>query len=219
MLNLFKKYIPSIESVSIPTFSWTLTEEDAAIKQWINKEETMALSMNFFDNVTELPSLNDPDGMRNYYRDQVVQANGGLIEVDLLAINDFVAIKTIFKVHDEDSRITYLTSLTIPFESYSYVIKIQAPELGVIGVRESLTADKLMKEGVISASDKGYVGWQQDPYVADFKGGTLMNLSEREEYDKYFPKHSLSVSRKLMNQIEAELALNKGLKKLKEFKK
>ncbi len=219
MFNLFKKDKTTIKSVSIPTFGWDRTKEDESINQWINQDQTVTLSINFFDLNPDLPSIQNIEKIRNYYREQIVQANGGLIQVDLVEIDDFKMIKTIFKIQQEGSGITYLTSLTIPFDACSYVVKIQAPEIGVTGMRESIIADRLLKENVIKIDDSGYIGWNEDPYLKDFTKGLPMNLSERSDYDKDFPKHPLSVSRKLIGQIEAEIELKEVLKKIKKFKK
>ena len=218
MFKLFKRKA-SINSVTIPDIGWNISKDERGIKQWINPEQTIALSINFFELKPDLPSLTDLEGLRDFYRKQIVEANGGLIQVDLITINGFEVLKTIFKIRDEGKITTYLTSLTIPFESCSYVIKIQAPEIGVTGFRESITLDKLMKEGVISTTDDELVGWTKDPYSADWKEGNLMNLADQEKYDQEFPKHPLSISRKLITQIEAEISFAEELQKLNKFKK
>ncbi len=218
MFNLFKKDKPSIDSISIPNFGWGITKEEHSIKQWINSDQSMALTINFFDLAPDLPSLQNIDKLRNYYREQIANANGGLIQVDLIEIDGFNIIKTIFKVQQEESGITYLTSLTIPFNSCSYVIKIQAPEIGDTGMRESLIADQLLKEGIINIDESGYTGWSNDPYLEDFSKGLPMNLSESLKYDKDFPKHPLSITRNLISQIEVEIELRNPLKKIKQFK-
>ena len=110
------------------------------------------------------------------------------------------------------------SQLTIPFKQYSYVIKIQAPEIGVTGIRESIIADRLIKEGLIKIGDSGYIGWNGDPHLKEFTNGIPMNLSEKPEYDKDFPEHPLSCSRRLIGQIETELELKEILKKIKKFK-
>lgn len=219
MLKIFYKRKPVITDIEIPSFGWAINQDTAEIKQWINTEQTMAVSINFFNSKPDLPSLKDIKVLRNYYRNQLLQANGGLIQTDVISINGFACIKTIFKIQPEDAGITYLLSLTIPFESFSYVIKIQAPEIGITGMRTSLIADRLLKENVISVSDSGYNGWSADPYDAAIKEGNLMNLSESAVYDSEFPSHPLSVSRKLMTDIESEIVFKDVLQKLPQFSK
>jgi hypothetical protein len=219
MFSLFRKNKPTINSISIPNFGWNLNKKDDSIKQWINQEKTIALSINFFKSPPDLPSIHDIEKIRHYYRNQIVEANGGLIQVDIINIDDFKTIKTIFKVYKENLGVTYLASLTIPFGTCSYVIKIQAPETGVTGVRDNRIADQLLKEKVISIDNSGYVGWDEDPYLKGFKSGVPMNISEKLDYDKDFPNHALSISRKLIRQIEVEIELTQELKKIKKFNK
>lgn len=218
MFNPFKKEQPSIDSISIPTFGWNITKDDQNIKQWINEEQTKALSINFFHQQPDLPSIRDIEKLRNHYRNQIVEVNGGIIEVERIEISGFKVIRTIFKIPQEVSGITYLISLTIPFHSCSYVVKIQALEVGVTGMRESIVTDRLLKENKIISHDTGFIGWSKDPYLHNYNQGTLMNLSELSEYDEILPKHHLSVSRKLIHQIETEIELKDLLKKLKPFK-
>ncbi len=218
MFSLFKKKV-GIRDISFPDFGWELKEEEPAFKQWVNAEQTMALFINFFDAVPDIPTIKRIDELRNFYREQVVQANGGLIGVDLIELETFPAIRTIFKIPQEEGGITYLSSLTIPFKSCSYVIKIQAPELGPTGMKETVIADKLLRQGKITAGEEGYVGWSKDPYEDNFTKGTLMNLSEQAGYDLEFPNHSLSLSRSLIKQIETQCKFSEALKKRKGFDK
>ncbi|GAB5416877.1 MAG: hypothetical protein Crog4KO_17440 [Crocinitomicaceae bacterium] len=217
MFNLFNKPNPSISDIEIPSFDWNLTQDTAELKQWINADQTMAVSINFFNLKPDLPPLNEIKVVRDYYRKQLEHANGGLLQTDLIEINGFKVIKTLFKIQPDDASLTYLSSLTIPFDSHSYVIKIQAPEYGVTGIRTSVIADRLLKEKVILPSETGYEGWNIDPYDVTLKRANLMNLSENSEHDDEFPSHPLSMSRKLMTQIESELHFNDVLRQLKPY--
>jgi hypothetical protein len=38
--------------------------------------------------------------------------------------------------------------------------------------------------------------YRKDPYQKDFNAGNVMNISEREEFDEFFPFHPLSIIRK-----------------------
>lgn len=217
MFNLFKKDKPTIHAISIPTFGWSAAKDEDSIKLWINKDRSVALSINYFETKPDIPSLYEIEKIRYYYREQTVQAHGGLIQVDLLEIDGYKIIKTIFKIKQEDSGITYMASLTIPFKSCSYVIKIQAPEIGLTGVRERIIADQLLKQSIIKKEKEDYTGWSNDPYLENFTQGLPMNLSEKEEYDQDFPDHPLSVSRKLIAQIESGIELKEVLKEVKKF--
>lgn len=217
MFNFFKRKQVTLNSLSIPNFGWELVKNDATIKQWINPAQTTALSINFFDQKPDLPTAKDVHILRKFYRDQIVIQNGGLIEVDLVQLKSYPTIKTIFKVPQKPTGMTYLAGLTIPFKKYSYVVKIQAAEVGTTGMRETLITDKLFKEGKINLGENSFDGWFSDPYDSSYDKGIRMNLSEDIVYDTMFPDHPLSQARMLLTQIESEIVFAEHLLKLKKF--
>ena len=217
--QFFIKYKSTIDSIVVPDFGWekVKTGEDAI--QWINPEKTIALHLNFFEKKPDLPSLKNIEGVRDFYRQQLAQNNGGLIQVDFSELENYRAIQTIFKLPQEPSGMVYLASLTIPFHACSYVIKIQAPEIGITGIRESAVANKLMQEGKITSGENGYENWFSDPYDPNFDKGTLMNKSEEAIYDTDFANHPLTKARKLISQIGKELEFKSDIEKLRTFSK
>ena len=69
MFKLFKKNKPTITSVSIPTFGWDLVKNDNSIKLWINPDQTIALSVNFFDQTPDIPTIQNIERIRSLYRE------------------------------------------------------------------------------------------------------------------------------------------------------
>lgn len=202
MFSLFKKKRISIASVTIPDFGWRKTKDDKSIVQWINPEQTIAISINFFDLVPDLPTIKNIETIRNFYRHLISEVNGGLIEVVLSQKDKVPFLKTILKLPQEHSGIIYIASLTIPFKTCSFVLKVQASEVGITGMRETLIANRLLSENIISVGENGYSNWFSDPYNSSFKGGLLMNKSEHSDYDNEFPKHPLTQVRQIIKQIE-----------------
>ncbi|MEL6561284.1 MAG: hypothetical protein AAFQ94_24060 [Bacteroidota bacterium] len=218
MMNFFKSSKLRIDYVTIPDFGWNNFHNDEQIRQWVNPEQSIVLSINFFNAKPDIPTVYDANVLRHYYRQQLSQQNGGIVEVDTLQLKDFNAIKTIFKIKNAEDKLIYLASLTIPFHKCSYVIKIQAAEVGTTGVRESVIGMKLMTQGKISVDENGYVGWSEDPYDANYKEGLLMNLSEKPIYDLEFPEHALTQARALLNQIAREIKFSDEVKAAKAFR-
>lgn len=218
MINLLAGNRANIDSLSIPDFGWEQTRDEKGIRQWVNPEQTIALSTNFFKGKPDIPAIKDLNDLRTYYRNQVAAQKGGLIQVDLIEIKAHTVIKTIFKFPQTPSGSTYLSSLTIPFAKYSFVVKIQAMEAGHTGVRDNLIANKLLRQGKISVDDAGnFKGWSSDPYLKGYKEGTLMNLSENQTHDNQFRMHPLSLSRNMLSDIEDQIQFSDSLKKLKPF--
>lgn len=219
MINLFKRKKSTINSIIIPDFGWKKKNSSKTLIQWENPEQTIFLSLNYFDSEPDLPSLKKIELVRDFYRGQIIQHNGGLIQADFSELKNYKTIKTIFKIPQQPAGMVYLGSLTIPFHNCSYVIKIQAPEIGITGIRDSTVADQLLKEGIITTGENGFENWFSDPYRSAFKKGTLMNKSEAPIYDTDFESHPLSQTRKLLAEIEKSIDFKPQLKKLRTFEK
>ena len=93
MFSFLKNKKININSISFPTFDWEVMKEDDYFKQWINKEQTVALSINFFDSKPDLPYLNEIDVVREFYRKELSADNGGLIEVNIKEIEDYKLLR------------------------------------------------------------------------------------------------------------------------------
>ena len=81
MLNLLKRNKASIDSILLPDYGWTENKNEKTTRQWINPEQTAALSINFFKKHPDIPSIKDLELLRAYFRTQLLEVNGGLIEV------------------------------------------------------------------------------------------------------------------------------------------
>lgn len=212
MFSFFKKDKISIKSVSIPDFGWQKEKDDNGIMLWASQEEPIVVSVNYFDKMPDLPAINDVDVLRDYYRDLIISVNGGIVEVEVFKRHEFDVIRTIFKIPKPENGMMYIGSLTIPFSSCSFVIKIQSAEFGPTGMREAIVANKLMSSGSFDES-----AWSADPYDKECKEGHLMNLAEAQQYDADFPGHPLSTVRSMLDRIEKEFQFDATVKKLKPF--
>jgi len=222
MFNFFKKKKNkakvNINSVSVPTFGWNKVEENDSRIVWVNPEQSALISLNFFDLQPDLPTIKDVDFLRNFYRKNVISAKGGIIEVSLLDIHNTPSVKTILKIPQPESGMTYIASVTIPFENCSFVVKVQTAEVDITGVRDSFILSKLLGTGEITFDDNGIQNWFEDPYDPTIKEGTPMNKSEQEQYDAEFPHHPLSVARALIIQAVQKIKFNPEINDLSDFK-
>ena len=219
MLSFLKNKKININSITFPTYDWEMVKEEDYFKKWMNKEQNVALSINYFDSKPDLPYLDEIDVVREFYRKELSAHNGGLIEVNIKEIESYKTIKTVFKISQEPTGISYLASLTFPFKNHSFVIKIQALEYGMTGNRETETTNYLLKNKELTPAGDSYMEWARDPYKKDFKKGLLMNLSEQEKYDSVYANHALSKARKLLNNIENNLVFDSEIGNLKKLKK
>lgn len=219
MFSFLKKKNITIDSVLIPTFGWNKIENSKFVRKWGNPEQTAILSLNFFSIKPDLPTVKDLDYLRSFYRNSISTVNGGLINVDTLTLYHSPVVKTIFKISQEEYGMIYIASLTIPFEDYSFVVKIQTVESGMTGLRDSVILNKLLESGEVSFENEEIKNWFSDPYDSDFKQGVLMNKSEDEKYDNEFPDHPLTIARIMINKISKEIILTPELASVASFNK
>ena len=99
----------------------------------------------------------------------------------------------------------YIGSYTIPFEKYSYVLKIQAMEAGPTGMREAMMIPELKKRFKGSIDDFMSQEWNFDPYNEHASAAVMMNLSEKQIYDIKFPDHPLTITRNTLQQWKKEV--------------
>lgn len=221
MFKFFKRKNPevNIRSISVPTFGWETVEQNDERIVWVNPEQSALISLYFFNIPPNLPTVKNVEELRNFYRQSVAESGGGLVEVSVFKLHGIPSVKTIFKMPQPERGMTYLASVTIPFENCSFVIKAQAVEVGTTGIRDNLVLSQFLQTGEVTFDDDGLKNWFEDPYDASFREGALMNKSEREEYDNEFPDHPLSVVRHLIHKALKEMVLNDDIKHLPAFDK
>lgn len=220
MLNLFNKKEPevTINSVSVPDFGWNKVEENDSRIVWVNPEENALISLNFFNLQPDIPTVKNLDFLKDFYRSSISEANGGVVEVSLLTVHNIPSVKTIFKIPQPESGMTYIASVTIPFENCSFVIKIQAAEVGTTGIRDTVVLNEMLMSGEVTLGEDCLENWFEDPYNPNFKNGTLMNKSEQEKYDVEFPQHPLSVARKAITEAVRKTVFKPEINELIDFK-
>lgn len=216
MLNWFKQN--DIERVRLNERGWVLKVKTSDAKVWDNDSSDI-LSLNFFNKPPDIPvSLSEAPELRNFYRQTVAEAGGGILKVEAIELKGLPAIECLIKMPMQPSGILYLVSFTIPFRDKSYVVKLQCPEQGITGARDS--AVFALHANFDDEDDENFdpfKGWMKDPYDKTVAEGVLMNLSEEEKYDAKFPNHPLSRARRYINQIKETISFDERLFKLARF--
>ncbi len=188
----------SIKSVSFDTSGWRVEEETEYEICWVN-DRPEVLFFYFFPIQPDLPcEITQIDRIRSFYREAVSEAGGGLVSVEQYNLpvrgKNVGYLKTILKLPEEPVGISYVGSLTLPYEDFSFVIKAQCFEAGLTGLRDNVIGAKLRSSGL---AEDGLV-WAQDPYDPTFDGPVLRNLSEDEKFDVDFPDHPLTRTREIL---------------------
>ncbi len=201
----------TINSISLNLDEWELRENTESIKAWYN-EYGDKLSINFFSKRPDLPEdAVDIRSLRYFYRDKITKAKGAIVEVEKEYLDSLLAIKTIVKFPQNPTGFTFIASYTIPRVDCSFVLKVQCPERGMTGIRETIILDKALGEGLVEMDGVMMKGWFFDPYDPEFKAPILSNIADREEYDKQFPKHPLSRVRNSLKIIKEKVEFSEDL--------
>lgn len=214
-----KKNKVNLHSITIPNQGWEKISEDHNAIRWVNPQQSALIVLHYFDKEPDLPTAKDLDYLKKFYRNVADSSNGGIIETDIIHIHNIPCVKTIIKFPQQETGMIYIASITIPFENCSYVVKIQANEIGITGMRDAVILNRMIETGEVKIDGEIMTNWFEDPYDPDFKQGTLMNKSELEKYDYEFPEHPLTIARSLIRLIAETIIFKKEIKELSSFKK
>ncbi|MFD0202423.1 MULTISPECIES: hypothetical protein [Saccharothrix] len=151
---------------------------------WVNPANGDQVSLTYFDLVPDLPaSLDDLPKLRH---DLAVTAGqvGCLIEAHHVRLGDVPALFQVVKVPlpDQPSGQAFIGSFTVPKAKSSAVLKLQAVERGMTGMREAVLVARL-----------GFEGWvMPHPYAPEVEGRLPFHKGDDPRYDAQFADHPLS---------------------------
>ena len=110
-------------------------------------------------------------------------------------------IYSIVKTLKEPSGVQYCLTMHLCYGQYAVQVQGFFDELGVTGMRDAIVFSQAQSEGKVKTVENGIKGWIADPYDPDYNHGCLMNLSEKQEYDRRFPQHPLSEARQFIADL------------------
>lgn len=223
-MNRFKKLFQKpgsykLKGLEYKDFDWDFSQEHSNefTHVWFDKNSSAAIFFHYFGLEPDVLTVKDVDKLRESIRESISESNGAIIKLEIGNIQNVVVVEQILKFPMEHQGMAYVGSIIIPYKNCSYVLKVQCPEVGTTGIRDSTIFSKMINEGVITL-EGGIIpkGWAKDPYDETITGGVQMNLSEEEQYDKMFPEHPLSIVRNIMAQFTNLVKLDT---KLERFEK
>lgn len=188
------------------TFGWQPHEETAQSKSWMCSNFPALITYYFIDGKPDIPAPESEDLIRFYFRQRLKETSkGGLIQCNVLKISDLSVIENLVKIPKSPTGVIYVYTLNFLMSDRSYIIAMQAEEMGMAGVREATLAPKIL------GADLDMEKWMRDPYDPNYKEGLRMNLAEAEQYDSMFPLHPLSLLRlELIPKLKASLKVRHG---------
>ena len=126
-------------------------------------------------------------------------AGDNLLEVTLRESAGFQIVRSIARVPQSPSGMTYLGAFIIPFQDFSYIVNIQCEEWGTTGLREAILLDRGLSSGKNVIGDNGQIAGEWNP--------------DAETHDAEFPDHPISRCRRGLKQIGSSLSMSAELKK------
>ncbi len=135
---------------------------------------------------------------RNWIRENSVQQGGGLIMCEeIITKNEISAYESIVKVPRQETTgmdYVYFLNMSNFDEQKLYQIQVKIFEMNPTGMRDNISMHPICEIAKTDLSELMRL-YRQDPYLKGFNAGNVMNISEREEFDKFFPFHPLSIIR------------------------
>jgi hypothetical protein len=140
------------------------------------------------------------------FRDRVWEAVGNpqtkLVQISLPVINGCHTVEQIVKIRQEPHGFTYVGSIIIPFEEFSFVVKVQCLEYEMTGLREAVLMARALSDGTVSLTptenESAIITGDWNP--------------DDERHDSTFPDHPLSRARRVLSEIKASLQIDSAIK-------
>lgn len=182
------------------------TEREAGV--WTDGQG-LVLSVHFFGLVPDLPApLDRPDRLREGLARSVAQAGAGLIEAAFATVDTVPAVRQLVKVPLSDGHgQAFIGSWTVPRAGCSTVVKAQAAEGPMTGLREAVVLGRVGPERYFAPH----------PYAPDVAGRLPYHVADLEEWDGEFPDHPLTRVREALARIVPTVTLDEGFKSLPPF--
>ncbi|GAA4985940.1 hypothetical protein GCM10023205_65520 [Yinghuangia aomiensis] len=144
------------------------------------------LSVHEFGLVPDVPAaLDDLASLRRLNTLDAAGQGVAAIEIDVVAVDGLPAMRQVLKtrIPGRDHGLVFIGSFTLPRADRSVVVKVQAAEQGMTGLREALVFNSL------GAPDKVFL---PHPYAPDAQLPLPYSAADAPEWDARFPDHPLT---------------------------
>jgi hypothetical protein len=209
----------SLDSISLPLERWEQIDSGDHNYRYTFKDSKDLLSIWFFEGKPDVPSVSSKEKLLTHYRKEIKDHFGGIIEVETLSIKGIPSVKSILKFPgDSGEGPIYLGSITIPFEEFGFVIKLQSFSNEDWKLRESFVLGLVKNDYPKEEKQEILENWAKDPYGNTKVKGELHNFAERLEFDEQFPDHALSRLRNQLKWIQNNVRLNSAVMEAKRYR-
>ena len=198
---------PTLDAVRFDATGYDFMGEQRPghLRVW-NTPEGDQVGLLFFNVPPDLPAgASSVRELRDYYQcmiaDSTPSGAGKLVDTNVVAAGGCLAIRTIVSVPQEPSGRAVVGSLTIPFRDFSFVLKSQALEAGLTGVKESVLLARRWATESTAQPLPGDPTWDPDA----------------PEHDVEFPHHPVARTRRVLDHLQAGLRVDEEVRRLPGF--
>ncbi|WP_405659944.1 hypothetical protein OG379_05610 [Streptomyces sp. NBC_01166] len=195
--------------VELPGYRPLDSDAGAQGDAWANDDGDV-LSVYYFALPPDLPAgLDDGPALRTTLTHWTAQAGGGLIEASVKRLGGLPALRQIIKVPlpQQPSGQVFIGSFTVPRQACSTVVKIQAPERGMTGMREAVVMAEVGPDAY----------FRPHPYAPDVRGGLPFHAADHLRWDSKFPDHPLSRVRRTLDALTEGVTVDPRFAELPPF--
>jgi hypothetical protein len=156
-------------------------------------------------------------------QERAAGSGAALVELSRIEVDGCPAVSQIVKIPQQPHGLSYVASIIVPFRDFSFVLKVQASERGMTGVRDAIVLDQAISDGRVSiAIDDGgnrtLKGWASDPFGPPGELRRLKrSLADDERYDELFPEHPLSIVRRTLRRLQPTIRLAPAVRAAPRF--
>lgn len=188
---------------------WREHSQSANQHAWVNDsgEAMVAMRVAMPPDIPEIGGRESVLATREYFRQSAAKLDGGIVEVEHRRLNGRHAVRTLIKRRLEPRGFGFVGSWLIPFRDSFYVIRFEAREHGITGVREAAVMLVELPNPQLDESGK-MVGWMVDPYDRAHDQGAMYTLADQEKYDAMLPDHPLSSVRRYLDDFQKTARFN-----------
>jgi len=154
---------------------------------WFNPSTNDQVGLNYFDQVPDLPAALDDIASLRHGLAHLTSEVGCLVEAHVVHLGPVPTLLQIVKlpIPNQPSGQAFLASFTVVKANASAVLKFQAVEQGMTGMREAVLMAQV-----------GFDNWfQPHPYAPEVQGKLPFHVGDDPRFDAQFPQHPLSRAR------------------------
>ena len=210
LLSKKTKSAPSLDSVRFSATGFSFQGELGGARVW-HSPEGDGIGLYFFPVRPDLPenakSLGD---LRDTLQAAIGDSGAQLVQIRFRVIDHCQSVEQVIKIRQEPRGFTYVGSIIIPFEEFSFVVKVQCQERGMTGMREAILMAKALQSGTMMIRPTGADGADDVSLTGEWN-------PDDERYDAISPDHPLSRVRRILSEVAVSLYIEPTVKLCSRF--